>query len=228
MPEPSKKRHISISKQEEPDRLWMWTANSSCWGKFFWLGRSRNSNWRGVLKTSRWASERQLGTGERNSAVQSPPWPAPHLLLLSSAQLSSNTIKSLSTVLLFLPPWNFRAYFCQNGYFTDDSQLQTISRIFYLSFHIKCRSSCCGQLLPFTSALFSQPRTSSLHVSESSFSVRNMTMWGTSCTACWSSELSSPHRSRTRLFILDCACLLLCWEVPSGSNTEVSNVSLTY
>lgn len=228
MPELSKKRHISISKQEEPDRLWMWTANSSCCGKFFWLGRSRNSNWRGVLKTSRWTSERQLGTGECTSAVQSPPWPAPHLPLLSSAQLSSSTIKSLSAVMLFLPPWNFRPYFCQNGYFTDDSQLQTISRIFYLSFYITSRSSCCGQLLPFTSELFRQPRTSSLDVSESSFSVRNMTMWGTSCTACWRSKLSSPHRSRTRLFILDCACLFLCWEAPSASNPEVSNVSLTY
>lgn len=33
--ESSKKRHISISKQEALDRLCMETANCSCWGKAF-------------------------------------------------------------------------------------------------------------------------------------------------------------------------------------------------
>lgn len=55
-------------------------------------------------------------------------------------------------------------------------QLQIIKRIFSLSFYIRCPSSCCAQWLPFSSGLLNQPRTSSLDVSESGFSVRNMTM----------------------------------------------------
>lgn len=124
MPEPSKKRHITISKQEEPDRLWMWTANSSCWGIFFWLRQILAFNTSQSIPETPWHWGMHLGCGVTT-------W-----LLLTCSQLSSRPVRSLSAVMLVLPPWNYRSYFCQNGYFMDDSQLQTIRRNFYLSFYI--------------------------------------------------------------------------------------------
>lgn len=117
MPEPSKKRHISISKQEKPDRLWMWTANSSCCllGDMFLTGQMP------ALSTSRWALRQLWHWGMDAPRLCSHTPAALHLPLLSSAQLSSRPGRKfgssdadsspLEFQALFLPKWVFYGWF---------------------------------------------------------------------------------------------------------------------
>ena len=83
-------------------------------------------------------------------------------------------------------------------------------------------------VLTFFLCTFEKTLTSSFDVSESSCSVRYITMWGVFRIFCWISSTSSPHRSLTRSLMFDCAFFCLGWVVSFFIAYAFSNVSFTF
>ena len=83
-------------------------------------------------------------------------------------------------------------------------------------------------VLTFFLCTFEKTLTSSFDVSESSCSVRYITMWGVFRIFCWIPSTSSPHRSLTRSLVFDCAFFCLGWVVSFFIAYAFSNVSFTF
>lgn len=83
-------------------------------------------------------------------------------------------------------------------------------------------------VLTFSLCTFEKTLTSSFDVSESSCSVRYITMWGVFRIFCWIPSTSSPHRSLTRSLVFNCAFFCLGWVVSFFIAYAFSNVSFTF
>lgn len=84
------------------------------------------------------------------------------------------------------------------------------------------------KVLTFFLCTFEKTLTSSFDVSESSCSVRYITMWGVFRIFCWVSLSSCPHGSLIKSLVFDCAFFCLGWVVCFFTAYAFSNVSFTF